>query len=176
MKRKETSVSSEEWICSHQQPGADALWDYPNSLPHGCVGFHQASLLATLHLHTVSLLLHASYWSLNSLRFSRSHLLWSFSNLLHHAHGLSNPEKESCRRRGASSAVFSTALLLRGWEGPTTLLSVMSLLRDADAVSTFLLVSLAPSHKGRLKELNTCGLATRSLRKAMIMLSSIWST
>ena len=66
-----------------------------------------------------------------------------------------------------------SSFLLRGCEGPTTLLSVISLLRDADAVSTFLLVSLASSHKGRLKELNTYGLATGSLRKAMIMLSNI---
>lgn len=70
MKRKETSVSSENWICSHQQPGANALWDYPNSLPQGCVGFHQASLLATLCIHTASLPLHTSYWSLNSLQLA----------------------------------------------------------------------------------------------------------
>jgi len=170
MKRKETSVSPENWICSHQQPGADALRDYPNSLAQGCVGFHQVSLLVTLRLHTVSLL-HTSRWSLNSLQFSMSPLLRRFSSLLHHAHSLSNPEKDTCRKRGENRAVYSTALLMRDRVDPTTLLSYI--LRDADAVSTSLLVSLASSHEGRLKELNTYGLATGSLRKAMTMLSNI---
>lgn len=101
---------------------------------------------------------------------SSSHLLWSFSNLLLHAHGLSNPERVMQEGRSKQS-IF----LLRGWGDPTTLLSVTSLLSDADAVSPCLLVSLASSHKRRLKELNTYDLVTRSLMKAIIMLSNTWS-
>lgn len=166
-KKKEASVSSENWICSHQQPGADALLNYPNPLPQGWVGFHQASLLAMLHLHTVSLL-HASYWSLN---FSLAGLIFYETSAIFYTMPIVwVSQKKSRQRRGASRAVFSIALLLRVWEGPTPLLSVVSSLRH----SKFLLVSLT-YHKGRLKELNTYGFTRGSLRKAMIMFSNIWN-
>lgn len=169
-KRKETSVSSENWICSHQQPGANALWDYPNSLPQGCVGFHQASLLATLRNHTVSLPLHASYWSLNSLQLAVV-IFYEASAIFYSVPMVWVIQKRVMQEGRSKQSIF----LLRGWEDPTTLLSVTSLLRDADAVSACLLVSQASSHKRRSKELNTYGLVTRSLMKAIIMLSNTWS-
>lgn len=57
--------------------------------------------------------------------------------------------------------------------GPNCSALCMSLFRHADAFSAFLLVSLASSYEGRLRELNTYGLATGSLRKAVTMLSNI---
>lgn len=41
---KKQQLAQKTGFVSYQQPGACALWDYPNSLPHGCLSFHQYSL------------------------------------------------------------------------------------------------------------------------------------
>lgn len=170
MKRKETSVSSENWICFLS---ATRCWCFMG-LPK----------LFTTWLCRLSPILSTYYspspQSVSSYTHHTGHSILSglAGVIFYEASAISYSmsivwviQKRVMQERWPSKAVFF-------WEAgaPTTLLSVIYLLRDADIASTFLLVSLESFHKGRLKELNAYSLATGSLKKVMTMLANIWGT
>lgn len=166
MKRKETSVSSENWICflsaarcwcfmglpklfttwlcrlspvfsTYYSPRPQPLSSYTHHTGHSIL-----SGLAAVIPYEASVIFYAMVWVI---------------------------QNKAMQEGRPSKAVFF-------WEaeGTTTLLSVTHFLRDPDTASTFLLVSLERVHKGMLKELNVYCLATGSLKKVMIMPANIW--
>lgn len=170
MKRKETSVSSENWICFLS---ATRCWCFMG-LPK----------LFTTWLCRLSTILSTYYppspQSVSSYTHHTGHSILSGSAAVifyeASADFYSMPMVWVIQKRVIQEGRPSKAVFFWEAEGPTTLLSFTYLLRDADAASPFLLVSLECFHKGRLKELNTYGLATGSLKKFIIMLANIWGT
>lgn len=109
MKRKKTSQLRKLYLffISNQ---VLVLYGTTQTLFHMAVQAFTNLFHLLLSVSTVSIFLHTSYWSLNSLWFSSSHPLWSSCNRLPHAHGLGNSEK-SHEGEETQQSIF----LLRGW-------------------------------------------------------------
>lgn len=154
---KKQQLAQKTGFVSYQQPGACALWDYPNSLPHGCLSFHQYSLSpesGSSYTH------HTGHSVLSGFA---AVILYEASAIFY-----SVPMVWVIQKSHAGWETLQSSFLLRGW-GPTHCAFFTHLLRDSEqAASNFLLVSLECFHKGMLKELNACCSATGSLKKVMI--------